>query len=109
MLGERPAQRGLSRYFGSSVKGEANIDWDDESARRAFLKEVVADADRLLQMARQALESSVDDVARERLTEAAELLAQLLLQDIERRPDGVGARSRDASWPQEQVPAVRWA
>lgn len=80
--------RGLSRYFGSSVKGEANIDWDDESARRAFLKEVVADADRLLQMARQALESSVDDVERERLTEAAELLAQLLLQDIERRPDG---------------------
>jgi hypothetical protein len=27
-------ERGLSRYFGSSLKGEARLDWDDESARR---------------------------------------------------------------------------
>jgi len=90
--GEKPkawaSERGLSRYFGSSLKGQANIDWDDQTARRAFLNEVVADADRLLELARQALESSADDMERQCLREAAELLAQLLLQDIERRPDG---------------------
>jgi transposase len=85
-------ERGLARYFGSSLKGEASIDWDDEAARRALLGEVVADADRLLEMARQVLESSVDDVERERPMEAAALLAQLLLQDIERRPDGVAIK-----------------
>ena len=81
-------ERGLSRYFGSSLKGEAGIDWDDEAARRALLKEVVADADRLLEIARQVLESLADAAERERLVQAAALLAQLLLQDIERRPDG---------------------
>jgi len=100
--GEKPqawaSEHGLSRYFGSSIKGEADIDWDDESARRTFLKEVVADADRLLEMARQALESLADDTEREHLRKAAELLAQLLLQDIERRPDGAAIKegvSRD--------------
>ena len=68
------SERGLSRYFGSSLKGEANIDWGDEGARRTFLNEVVADADRLLEMAREALESSAnDDVERERLTEVADM------------------------------------
>jgi len=92
------SERGLGRYFGSSLKGEANIDWDDETARRAFLKEVVADADRLLQMARQAWQSSADDAERESLREGAELLTQLLWQDIERRPDGAAIKegvSRD--------------
>jgi len=101
--GEKPktwaSEQGLARYFGSSVKGEAKIDWDDEAARRAFLNEVVADADRLLEMARQALDRfASDDVERERLAEAAELLAQLLLQDIERGPDGAAIKegvSRD--------------
>lgn len=27
----------LGRYFGSSLKGEAGIDWDDAEARRVFL------------------------------------------------------------------------
>ena len=85
-------QQGFSRYFGSSVKGEANIDWGDEAARRAFLSEVVADADRLLQTAREAFENSADEAVRESLREAAELVAQLLLQDIERRLDGVAIK-----------------
>jgi len=49
------AAHGLARYFGSSVKGEAAIDWDDPAARQAFLRVVVADADRLLDVARAAL------------------------------------------------------
>src|SRR3989304_5152607 len=46
----------LSRYFGpASIKAEAQIDWADAKARQKFLSSVVADADRLLEMARQAL------------------------------------------------------
>src|ERR671912_429476 len=47
----------LGRYFGSSLKGEAGIDWDDPEARRVFLEGVVADADRLLMVAREEMEN----------------------------------------------------
>ena len=40
--------QGYQRYFGSSIKGEAAIDWSDRKARAALLAELVADADRLL-------------------------------------------------------------
>jgi len=80
---------GLSRYFGSSLKGEAAIDWDDAEAREAFLQGVVTDADRLLDRARATLERiPAGDLGRGRLHEAAALLERLLLQDIERREDG---------------------
>ena len=49
------AQR-YERYLGSSIKGEAAIDWSDRKARAALLAELVVDADRLLELARQALE-----------------------------------------------------
>jgi hypothetical protein len=80
---------GLGRYFGSSLKGEAGIDWDDPEARRVFLGGVVEDADRVLMMAREAMENlSVGDTERGRLHEAAALLERLLMQDIERREEG---------------------
>jgi hypothetical protein len=79
----------LGRYFGSSLKGEAGIDWDDPEARRVFLEGVVADADRVLMMAREAMENlSVGDTERGRLHGAAALLERLLMQDIERREEG---------------------
>ena len=84
------AEHGLKRYFGSSLKGEAAIDWDDTEAREVFLQSVVAEADDLLEVARVALEQIPPDAPeRGRLHEAAGLLAQLLLQDIERRADGI--------------------
>src|SRR5215213_2144109 len=49
-------ERGLGRYFGSSLKGEAGIDWDEPEAREKFLGGVVADADRVLEVAREAME-----------------------------------------------------
>src|SRR5829696_7524274 len=49
-------ERGLGRYFGSSLKGEAGIDWDEPEAREKLLESVVADADRLLEVAREAME-----------------------------------------------------
>jgi hypothetical protein len=83
------AAHGLARYLGTSLKGQAAIDWDDPEARQAFLGGIVTDADHLLELARAALaERAGEDPERRRLREAAELLAQLLLQDIDRPVDG---------------------
>ena len=79
---------GFERYFGSSIKGQAEIDWGDEAARRAFLQGIVPDADRLLEMSRQRLMELPDDSeGRQHILAAAELLAQLLCQDIDRGGD----------------------
>ena len=85
--------RGYGRYLASSVKGEATIDWSDKRARTVLLPLIVADADRLLELSRQAHgELPEDSDERQRIVAAAELLGQLLLQDVERAGDGV---SRD--------------
>jgi hypothetical protein len=85
---------GLGRYVsGPSLKGQAAIDWGDAAARRRFLGEIVADADRLLALARAArtglAKGSPEEVA---LVEAAGLLGRVLLQDVERREDGPALR-----------------
>ncbi len=84
--------QGYQRYLASSIKGEAAIDWSDKRARQALLAQVVADADRLLELSRQAQgELGEDSAERQQIVAAAELLGQLLLQDIERQsPDGDG-------------------
>ena len=91
--------QGHERYLGSSIKGEAAIDWSDRKARRRLLAEIVADADWLLELARQAwVELPEDSAQRQSIVDGAELLGQLLLQDIERRSgdgdadDGVSVR-----------------
>lgn len=91
--GEEPADwaamQGLARYFGTSLKGEAAIDWDDPTARQTLLGSIVADADWLLALARAALtDQSAEDREQGRLREAAALLTQLLLQDIDRPANG---------------------
>ena len=91
--------RGYERYLGSSVKGESAIDWSDKRARQALLAEIVRDADRLLELSRQAQrELGEDSAERQQIVAAAELLGQLLLQDVERTDDGVNLKdgvSRD--------------
>ena len=78
--------QGYQRYLGSSIKGEATIDWSDRKARRKLLGEIVADADRLLALARQAwVELPEDSAQRQSIVDGAELLGQLLLQDVERK------------------------
>ncbi len=85
-VGEWAEAQGYERYFGSSIKGEATIDWSDRKARRKLLGEIVADADRLLELARQAwVELPEDSAQRQSIVAGAELLGQLLLQDIERK------------------------
>ena len=44
---QRAEAHGYRRYVGSSVNGEAAIDWSDRQARRKLLAEIVADAGRL--------------------------------------------------------------
>ena len=77
------------RYVGSSMKGEAAIDWSDRQARRKLPAEIVADADRLLGLARQAQAGlSADSTEGQAIVDSAELLGQLLLQDVKRDDDG---------------------
>lgn len=79
----------LSRYVGFSLKGEAAIDWDDPPSRQTFLQQIVADADRLLAVARALLgELAPGDPQRAGLIEAGEVLTQILVQDIERPAAG---------------------
>ena len=98
-LKEWAEARGYGRYLGSSIKGESAIDWSDRKARTALLGEIVADADRLLEVSRQA-QGALPEGSPERqgIVAAAELLGQLLLQDVERTGEGIGLRdgvSRD--------------
>ncbi len=71
-------------YFGSSLKGEAEVDWDDEQARNAFLQRIVADAQRLMALAQQAQANlRQDDPTRAQITAAGQLLGQLIDQDVD--------------------------
>jgi hypothetical protein len=83
-------QHGYGRYVTApSLKGAAEIDWSDAAQRRRVLGEIVADADRLLELARQARAELVAGSAEElALVEAAGLLSRVLVQDVERRADG---------------------
>ena len=98
-LVEWATANGYQRCVGASVKGDACIDWDDSAARSALLGEIATDADRLLEMSRRTRglwdEASSE---RDRIAEASELLARLLLQGIDRTEDGVSVKrgvSRD--------------
>ena len=89
-VGEWAKARGYERYLGSNVKGEAAIDWSHKWAQTALLSLIVADADRLLGLSRQAQRDLPEDGdERQRIVAAAELLGQLLLQDVERMEGGV--------------------
>ena len=97
-VGQWAKSQGYHRYLGSSVKGEAAIDWSDRQKRAALLAGIVADA-RLLELSRQAQgELPEDSAERQRIVTAAELLGQLLLQDVERTEGGASLKdgvSRD--------------
>ena len=72
--------RGYQRYVSSSVKGETAVDWSDRRARRKLWGEIVAYADRLLELARQAraLQQSADyNQYRKRRVVAEHRLARL--------------------------------
>jgi transposase len=98
-------KRGWSRYFGTSIKGQAELDWSDPEQRNQFLKGLVEDAEGLLDLARQA-RARVPEGSRaeRRLLAASQLLGQLLLQDVERKADGEVSIRRGTSG--ERIPSV---
>jgi transposase len=98
-------REGFARYVtGSSLKGEAELDWDDPAARRGFLAVIVADADRLLERVRVERGKLPEGSAADgQLAEAAGLLARILLQDVERQDDGPQLKKGVSK---DRVPAV---
>ena len=89
-LTELAAEVGCARYVqGPSLKGQADIDWTDSKARQRFLAEIITDADQLLELVRGTRaglkENSPED---QELVAAAEVLARILAQDIERDDNG---------------------
>ena len=71
-------------YFGSSLKGEAEVDWDDECSRQAFLQGIVADAQRLMQLAKARRATLAEkDPASQQIAAAGQLLGQLIDQDVD--------------------------
>jgi transposase len=98
-------ERGYARYVGErSLKGGAELDWDNARERARLLAEIVADADRLLAEARTVqAKLAPDSAAALALAKAAELLGQVLLQDISRRDEGPQLRQGVAK---ERIPSV---
>jgi len=84
------SEHGYERYLASSIKGEADVDWDSEESRSEFLGGIVTDAERLLGQAETALAGRVEREARRGAIErAAALLRQLIGQDVQRDADKV--------------------
>lgn len=78
---------GLHRYFGSSLKGEAAIDWDDPSQRAQLLTQIVQDGRRLLRLAEKAQQEHPEQAC-EAIHADAALLERLIRQDVEEKPGG---------------------
>lgn len=76
----------LNRYFGSSLKGEAAIDWDDKGQREQLLTQIVQDGRRVLSLAEQARHEHPEQG--EAIQADAALLERLIRQDVEEKPGG---------------------
>jgi len=95
----------LSRYYGTSIKGEAAIDWDNVVARQALLDWIVVDAERLLAVAERVRAGyPLDSTELGRIDEAAGLLKQLLVQDVERTTEGQAVLKDGVA--KDRVPSV---
>jgi hypothetical protein len=95
----------LSRYYGTSIKGETEIDWDDAAARQAFLNGIVVDAERLLREAeRVRAKCRLGGAESGQIDEAAGLLRQLLVQDVEHTADGQAVLKDGVA--KDRVPSV---
>jgi len=106
--GEEPkawsAARGLGRYFASSLKATAEVDWDEAASRERFLTAIIQEGERVLALAREARASLAAGSAEDQqIVAAAELLTQLLWQDVEPTEEGYRIRQGTA---QDRVPSV---
>ena len=86
VIGSWADKQELHRYFGSSLKGEAAIDWDDKAQREQLLTQIVQDGRRLLSLAEQARQEHPEHA--EAIQADAALLERLIRQDVEEKPGG---------------------
>ena len=88
------ARHHFTRYWdASSLKGEAEIDWNNDAQRRVFLNGLVADAERILHLA-DTRSKEVDENQAHKISEASALLRRIIIQDTEPDPNppkGTGA------------------
>jgi transposase len=89
-LTELAEEVGCAQYVqGPSFKGQADVEWTDPKARQRFLAEIVADAEQLLDLVRGTRSDLTKDSPEDKqLVAAAEVLARILAQDIERDEHG---------------------
>ena len=85
-IGSWAEKERLQRYFGSSLKGDAAIDWDDKAQRDQLLTQIVQDGRRLLGLAENAQQDYPEHA--EAIQADAALLERLIRQDVEEKPDG---------------------
>ena len=81
------AEQGLGRHFAASFKSQFDIDWDDDEQKRAVVAQLVGDAHIALALAKSALRGYAAEAEQTSdLRAARDLLAELLLQDIDESP-----------------------
>lgn len=97
----------LRRYYETSVKGSATLDWSDPAARQRFLAEIVTDARRLLRLTGARL-PTLAPAAQAPVRAAATLLTQLLVQDVVETtgPDGTPQATIPAGTAPGRVPSA---
>ena len=89
--------QGLGRYFASSIKGSREVDWEEVASREAFLTQIIQEGHQVLGLAREIRSTLAEDSqADQRIAEAAELLTQLLRQDVEPAERGYRIRKGTA-------------
>jgi transposase len=83
------AANDFTRYTAPSFKGTCAINWDIATERATVLESLVADCDRILLLARQALTRYEKDSPEAlEIVSACELLSRLLVQDVTRTAEG---------------------
>jgi transposase len=83
------AANDFTRYTAPSFKGTCAINWDNAAERATVLESLVADCDRILLLARQALTRYEKDSPEAlEIVSACELLSRLLVQDVKRTAEG---------------------
>jgi len=90
---EWAAENDFSLYFGSSIKGEVEVNWDDQKSRENFLKNIVVDSKKLLEITKKILlKYDSERPMYKEIIEASKILTTILLQDVEPKEDGEGVQ-----------------
>ena len=98
------ASHALGRYAEPSIKGAAEVDWDNAASREGFLGGLIDDGKQALELARQARAGlAPDDETDQRIADAAQLLTTLLWQDVEPTQRGYRIKRGTA---QDRIPSA---